>query len=153
MLHTWSGAAARITSPTGQIAVPNGSRPVVPFTVTFDKDSPTGIALVHVEAVDAATGQVYYTAGQEFTVTKPPGFLASYMWDIIGAIIIIALIIAGILWRREIQTRKDVRGLIAILRRNGEELEWDPRRREYVSSGELNHLSAVAVEARASKVG
>jgi hypothetical protein len=115
-----NGARAALTSPGGPIAVPSGHPPTVPFTVSVDKDSSTGAALFQIEAVDATTGQVYNTAEQDFTVTKPPGFFARHMWEIIG---LIALIIAAALawftsWRIS-RARRDVRHLVAMLRRGG----------------------------------
>jgi von Willebrand factor type A domain len=115
-----TGAKAALTSPGGTITVPSGRPPAVPFTVTVARDSPTGAALVKVQAVDAASGRVYNTAEQDFTVTKPPGFFAQHRWEILG---LIALIIAAALawfttWRIS-RARRDVRHLVATLRRGG----------------------------------
>ena len=81
-----SGASASLTSPTGPVTVPAGNPPSIPFTVTVDKDSPTGVALFQVQAVDPATGQVYNTAEQDFAVTRPPGFIAQHIGEILGLI-------------------------------------------------------------------
>ena len=119
-----SGANATITSPSGLITAPSGNPPSVPFTVSFDKDSPIGSAWLQVKVVDAANPAIVYNeATLNVAVTKPPGFIAKYLWDIIGIIVAIILAILFVLWRRELHRRRvDVRGLIAILRRNGEQL-------------------------------
>lgn len=119
-----SGAIASITSPAGPITAPSGSPPSVPFTVTFAKNSPVGSAWLEVQVVDAANPSlVYNEVTLNVQVTKPPGFLAKYIWDIVGIVVAIILVILALLWRREvIRRRKDVRGLVAILRRNGVQL-------------------------------
>jgi von Willebrand factor type A domain-containing protein len=118
-----SGTNASITSPNGSVTVPSGNPPSVPFTVSFNSDSPAGSAWLEVKAVDAAnSGTVYNDATLNLTVTKPPGFLAKYLWDIIGLIALIILAVLAALWRRSvIRARKDVRGLIVTLRRNGDQ--------------------------------
>jgi hypothetical protein len=115
-----SGAKAVLTSPGSPITVLSGSPPSVPFTVRVDRDSPTGTALFQVHAVNAATGQPYNTAEQYFSVTKPPGFFAQHKWEILG---LLALLIAAALawfasWRIS-RGRRDVRHLVAMLRRAG----------------------------------
>lgn len=124
LLLSTSGANASITSPTGPITASAGNPPSVPFTVSFAKDSPVGSAWLEVKVVDAANpGLVYNEVTLNVTVTKPPGFFGKYKWDIAGIVIAIILLILGLLWRREvIRRRKDVRGLVAILRRNGVQL-------------------------------
>jgi hypothetical protein len=118
-----SGTTAALTSPAAVVSVPSGSPPPIPFTVTFDRASPAGAAWIRVQVVDASTGQQYNSATLDVTVTRPPGFLAKYLWDIIAVIAAIAAIIAAILWRRAvIRARKDVRGLIAMVRRDGAQL-------------------------------
>ena len=121
---TTNHATAVITSPSGPIAVKSGRPPSVPFTITVDRDSPTGAAWFEVKAVDAANpGLVYSDATMNVTVTKPPGFLAKYKWEIIGILALIILAVLAVLWMRAAHRRKvDVRGLVAILRRNGEQL-------------------------------
>jgi hypothetical protein len=115
-----SGASASLTSPAGTVTVPPGSPPSVPFTVTVDKNSPTGVALFQVQAVDPANGQVYNTAVQDFTVTKPPGFIAQHLWEILGliALIILAILVWLAMWKVS-RDRRDVRHLVAVLRRGG----------------------------------
>jgi hypothetical protein len=122
VLYT-SGANAAITSPAGPISAPSGNPPGVPFTVSFDKDSPIGSAWLQVKVVDAANPSlVYNEATLNIAVTKPPGFIAKYLWYIIGIIAALILAVLFVLWRRELHRRRvDVRGLIAILRRNGEQ--------------------------------
>jgi hypothetical protein len=124
VLLSTSGATASITSPAGPVSGPSGNPPNVPFTIEVSKHSPTGVAWFRVEVVDAANPRlVYNEARLEVTVTKPPTFFQKYFWEIIGLIILIALIIAAIAWRRAvIHARKDVRGLVAMLRRDGQEL-------------------------------
>jgi von Willebrand factor type A domain len=116
---TASGATAAI-SPGSAISVPSGSPPSVPFTVTIAKSTPAGTAGLEVQAVDADTGQVYNTDTTEITVTQPPGFLAQYKWEIIGllALILLAVLAALAIWKIR-RNRRDVRGLVATLRRGG----------------------------------
>ena len=73
-------------------------------------------------AVNAATGQALNTAEQDFTVTKPPGFLAKYWWAILALIVLVIAAILAALWRRQvIRDRKNVRGLEITLRLGGEQ--------------------------------
>lgn len=118
-----SGTTATITSPIGPVTV-SPIRSMFPFTVHISKQSATGTAWLRVEIVDAANPSIVYNATSlVVTVTKPPGFIAKYFWLIIGLLALIALIIAAIFWRRAvIRARKDVRGLVATLRRDGQEL-------------------------------
>jgi hypothetical protein len=124
LLLTTSGATASITSPAGPIKAESGNPPDVPFTVQVAKNSHTGTAWLRVEVVDASNPKLVYNETRiDVTVTKPPTFLQKYFWEIIGLLVLIALIIIAILWRRAvIRARKDVRGLIATLRREGQEL-------------------------------
>ncbi|HLK02410.1 MAG TPA: hypothetical protein VKU39_21220, partial [Streptosporangiaceae bacterium] len=119
-----SGADAAITGPVGLVTASAGSPPAVPFTIAFPADSPIGSAWLQVKVADAVNpGLVYDVATLNVRVTKPPGFFAKYLWDIIGIIIAIIAIILALLWRRAvIRRRKDTRGLVAVLRRNGEQL-------------------------------
>jgi len=114
-------AYATIASPTGTIRVPPGDSLTTPFTITFAKNSPVGYAWLEIKVVDAANPSLVYNDGMiVIAVTKPPGFLAKYLWLIVG---IIALIILALPWMRATRRRKvDVRGLIAILRRDGEQM-------------------------------
>jgi von Willebrand factor type A domain len=117
-----SGATAALTSPSGPVTVPSGRPPAVPFTIAVASDSRTGTALVQVEAVNAATGQVLNTATQGFTVTRPPGFLAKYWWAILALVVVVILAILAALWRRRvIRDRKNVRGVESTLWRDGEQ--------------------------------
>lgn len=123
LVLTASGADATLISPTGPITVAPGNPPSIPFTVAVGKDSPAGTAELVMQAVDATSGQLYdSSAPLQFTVTKPPGFLAKYLWDIVGAVVVIALIVAFLLWRRtRRRARVNVQDLIATLRRGGEQ--------------------------------
>ena len=119
---TTSGTTATI-SPDTPISVPStssGNPPSVPFTVTIAKSSRAGPAGLVVQAVDADTGQSYNTATDEITVTTPPGFFAKYRWEIFGviALIVLALLAAYASWQIS-RNRRDVRGLVATLRRGG----------------------------------
>ena len=118
-----SHADATITSPAGTIQVPPGNS-VIPFAVTFNLVTPLGDAWLEVEAVDAANPGIVYGAGTAVvTVLRPAGFLARYLWTIIGALILIVLVLLAIQWRWAARRRKlDVRGLGAIIRRNGRQL-------------------------------
>ncbi len=118
-----SGATATLTSPAGVMTVPAASPPSVPFTISFAKNSPVGPARLQVKVIDAAAyGLVYNQATLTVTVTNVPGFLAVYRWEIIVLVVII-LVMLLFLWRRAvIRRRVDVRDLIAILLRNGEQM-------------------------------
>jgi hypothetical protein len=118
-----SHALAVITSRPGLLTVMSGSPPTAPFTITFSKNSPIGSAWLEVKAVDAANpGLVYSDATFILTVTSPQGFRAAYNWVIIAIIVpLLLLLLLPLvwLWRRKV----DVRGLIAILHRNGERVD------------------------------
>jgi hypothetical protein len=117
-----SGATAALTSPSGPVTVRSGSPSTVPFTITVARDSQIGTALVQVEAVNAATGQVLNTAQQDVTITKPPGFLAKWWWAIAGLVVLVVLAILAALWRRQvIRDRKNVRGVEITLWHGGEQ--------------------------------
>jgi hypothetical protein len=125
---TASGTKATI-SPGTPVPVPSaasGNPPSVPFTVTIDKSARAGAAGLEVQAVDADTGQPYNTAADEITVTTPPGFLARYKWEILGILALILLAILGAIaaWKVN-RDRKDVRSLVATLRRGGVQLGRD----------------------------
>jgi hypothetical protein len=119
---TASGTTATIT-PGTPIAVPSvtsGNPPSVPFTVTVDKSAQAAAAQFAVQAVDADTGQPYSAATALVQVTTPPGFFAQYKWIIIGILALIAAAILAALAAYKVnRDRKDVRGLVASLRRGG----------------------------------
>ena len=93
-LSNVSDANATITSPGGSVTAPSGNPPQRPFTITFDKNSPAGSAWLTLMVVDAANPSIVYNdAPLNITVTKPPGFIAKYLWVIIGILALIALII------------------------------------------------------------
>lgn len=117
-----TGAAASI-SPSGAFPVPAVNSPSVPFTVSVSGTSSTGTAWLRVKVVDATTGQVYNEVTQDVTVTKPPGFLAQWLWRMIGLGALAALIVAGLFaLRARRRWKKSVTDLTAILRRDGTEL-------------------------------
>ncbi|MGH3159532.1 MAG: hypothetical protein ACRDNF_23560, partial [Streptosporangiaceae bacterium] len=118
------GHALAAIDPAGPITVRAGNPPSVPFTVTFSKRSPVGSAWLRVAVADAANPNVVYTnATINVNVTKPPGFLGKYLWAIVGVIALIILALLAAWWIRAARRRKiDVRGLIAMLRRNGEQM-------------------------------
>lgn len=118
-LHV-GGASASLSSPPGPITVAPGTSPSVPFTVAVAAKSPAGTATVQVEVVDAASGQVYNIAVAEFGVTRAPGFIATYLWEVLGLVVLIVLtVLVALWWRRDIRRRMDVRGLRIVLRRGG----------------------------------
>jgi hypothetical protein len=121
-LSNVSNAHVTITSPRGPVPVSSGNPPQAPFTISFAKDSPTGSAWLTVKVTDAANpGVVYANAPLNLTVTKPPGFIAKYLWVIVGIIALIALIILAILLLRAARrARLDVRSLRAEISRDGE---------------------------------
>jgi hypothetical protein len=117
-----SHAYATITSPGGAIQVPSGNPPATPFTITFARNSPLGPAWLEVKVVDAAKPGTAYSAGTlGVTVNSPPGFVAKYLWEIVGVVILLILgSLLVFLRRRARRDAADVRGLYAIIRRNGE---------------------------------
>ncbi len=120
---TADGTAASI-SPSTPITVPSqasGNPPSVPFTVTIGKQA--GLASLELQVVDATTGQVYNTVADEIQVTTPPPWYKKYLGLIIGVIIALALLIAGLLaLRARRRWRRSINDLTAILRRDGTEL-------------------------------
>ena len=120
---TANGTTASI-SPSTPITVPpqtSGNPPSVPFTVAIGKQA--GLASLELQVVDANTGQVYNTVADEIQVTTPPPWYIKYLGLIIGVIIAILLIIAGLLaLRARRRYLKGVNDLTAILRRDGTEL-------------------------------
>lgn len=115
-------AQATLTGPGGPVSVPSGNAPSIPFTIAFAKSSPIGSALLTLKVTDAANPvTVYAIASQAVMVTKPPGFMAKHLWDMIGAVILIALILAAILEERARRRRRaDVRRLRAQISRSGD---------------------------------
>ncbi len=109
-------------SPSGTIEVPSGSPPATPFTITVAKNSPPGPAWLQVKVVDATNPGTVYSAGTlDVTVTRPPGFVARYSWAIVGVVILLILVALFVLWRRRVRRNAaDVRGLYAMIRRDGE---------------------------------
>ena len=109
-------------SPSGSIEVPSGSPPATPFSIAFAKNSPSGPTFLEVKVVDAANPGTVYSAGTlDVTVTRPPGFVARYLWAIVGVVILLILAALFALWRRRVRRNAaDVRGLYAIIRRDGE---------------------------------
>ena len=121
-LSSVSNADASLSSPGGPVTVPAGNPPSEPFTISFAKDSPTGSSWLRLQVTDATTpGIVYADQLLNITVTKPPGFLAKYLWVLIGILVLIALIIAAlVLARAARRARVDVRPLRAMISRDGE---------------------------------
>lgn len=122
---TASGTKATIT-PGTPVTVPSttsGNPPSVPFTVTIDPSAAAGPAQLAVQAVDADTGQAYSTATAVVQVTTPPTFFDKYKWIIFGLIgLLLLLLVAGVVAYLINRDRKDVRGLVAELRRGGTQL-------------------------------
>lgn len=120
---TADGTTASI-SPTTPVTVPSqpsGNPPSVPFTVTIGQQA--GLASLELQVVDASTGQVYDTVADEVQVTTPPPWYIRYLGLIIGVIVALALIIAGLLaLRARRRYLKGVNDLTAYLRRDGTEL-------------------------------
>jgi hypothetical protein len=109
-----SNAVVRLTRPAGPIAVTSGHPQPVPFTIYFAKDSPVGSAWLTIKVSDVANSGTVYADGPplNITVTRPPGFIAKYLWVIVGIIALIALIIAvALLTRARRRHTKDVRPL------------------------------------------
>jgi hypothetical protein len=118
-----SHAVVTLTSPGGSVTVPSGSPQPVLFRIHFAKNSPVGSALLTVDVTDAAKPGTVYADGPplSITVTKPPGFIAKYLWAIIGVIIaIIVIIVAVLLERARRRYHKDVLPLRANISRDGD---------------------------------
>lgn len=109
-------ARVSVTSPQGQVTVPSGTS-AIPFTIKIAPGSPTGSAVLTVKAVDAGNPAISYGAQQLlFTVSKPPGPLAKYRWEILGAVLLLILIgLAAVLRRAARRRRANVQGLVAQL--------------------------------------
>jgi von Willebrand factor type A domain len=122
-LSNVSNADAALSSPTGLVSVPAGSPPQQPFTISFAKDSVVGSSWLRLRVTDAASpGVVYADQLLNITVTKPPGFLAKYLWVLIGIFVLIALIIAAaLLLRANRRAQADVRSLRAVISRDGDQ--------------------------------
>ncbi len=119
---TATGATASISpgTPVSVLSTSSGNPPSVPFTVTFGKSSPAGTAGLEVQAIDADTGQVYNAATDVITVTTPPTFFDKYKWDGLGILALILLLLLAAYWRHlVVKERKNVRGLVAMLRLGG----------------------------------
>jgi hypothetical protein len=117
-------AYATITRPTGAIQARSGNPPATTFTITFAGNSPVGPALLQVKVLDAAhPGTVYTVATLLVDVSRPPGPLAKFRWEIIGALILLVLGVLLIIMRRRARRKAaDVRGLFASIQRNGERI-------------------------------
>jgi len=114
-------AFATIATPHDAVQVPSGSSRT-DFTVTFAGNSPRGPASLDLKVVDAADPNTAYGEGPLIiTVSNPPGLLARYGWELVGALILLALILlAAYARRRAHRAAVDVRGLYAMLRRDGD---------------------------------
>lgn len=119
-----SHALAAVTSPAGPIDAKSGPPSSAPFTITVNQHSPTGPAWLEIKVVDAANPSLVYSdVPIEVTVTKPPTFLIKWLWAIIGIGALLVLAILAVLWMRAAhRSRVDVRGLVAILSRDGEQM-------------------------------
>jgi hypothetical protein len=122
-LGSVGNADESLTSPSGPVSVPVGNAPRQPFTISFTKDSPVGSAWLRLRVTDAADpGVVYADQLLDVTVTKPPGFLAKYLWVLIGILALLALIVAAVLLvRAERRRQADVRPLRATISRGDEQ--------------------------------
>jgi len=119
-----SHALAAVTSPAGPITAKSGPPSSAPFTITVNQHSPTGPAWLEIKVVDAANPSLVYSdVPIEVTVTKPPSFLIKYLWAIIGIGALLVLATLAVLWMRAAHRSKvNVRGLVAILSRDGEQM-------------------------------
>jgi von Willebrand factor type A domain len=101
-LSNVSGAVVTLTRPSGPVTVPSGSPRPVGFTVAFASKSPVGTASLTVNVTAVASPGTVYADGPPLTitVTKPPGFIAKYLWVIIAILIALIVIIAAVLAMR-----------------------------------------------------
>ena len=115
--------AVATISPTSPVTARSGGSSSLPFTITLGKNSPAGAAWLEVKVVDTADpGVVYSDVTIYLTVTTPPGFLAKYLWVITGLLALIILALLAALWRHAaLRSQVDVRGLVVMLRRDGEQ--------------------------------
>ncbi len=116
-------ALATITAPKGEVTVPSGAS-TARFTIAVSRGSPLGPASLVVKVVDTSNLATVYGNDQLLvTVRKPPGWLAKYRWAIAGAVAILLLITLALYVRRLNRRRRvDVRGLFAVLSRDGEQV-------------------------------
>ena len=114
---------ATLTSPSGPVSVTAGNPPEQAFTISIAKDAPVGSTWLRVQVSDASTaGVVYADQLLDVTVTKPPGFLAKYLWVLIGILVLLALIVAAVLLLRAARrSQADVRSLRATISRGDEQ--------------------------------
>jgi len=61
------------------------------------------------------------------SANRPPGFLARYLWEIVGVVVLLILAVLLAFLRRRARLAADVRGLSAVIRRNGEPVGPDLR--------------------------
>jgi hypothetical protein len=116
-----SHAIAHLTTPVGPLVARPGGPPEVPYTVTFGKDSPTGEAWLEIEVVDAADPSIVYSEIQlEVGVTRAQSILARWLPEVTG---LVFLTVLAWFWLSASRRKKvNAHGLIAILRRDGEQL-------------------------------
>jgi len=118
-------ADAVITSPSDTVQVPRGTpQNPTPVTITFLKNAPQGAAFLQVKVVDAANTEISYGNGVLYiSVVPPPGVLAEYFWELVAVVVLLLIAIFLIVRRRRVhRTRVDVRGLYAMLHRDGEQM-------------------------------
>lgn len=110
-------ALATIASPTGELPVRPG-RSVYPFAIDVASGSPTGPAQLSIAAVNAArAGTSYGSNVLVVTITRQPTLLRKYLWELIGAIAILLLIVGYVIFKHAQKLRTDdVHELTAVLR-------------------------------------
>jgi hypothetical protein len=121
ILDTPSATHAIISSPRATFSLPSGNS-TTNFTVSFARHTALGGTSLNIRLVDNADPSQVYGAGQlNVTVVKPPTILQRYKWAIAGGVIALLALIALALARRAARrARVSVRGLRAVLSRDGE---------------------------------
>ncbi|GAA2432425.1 hypothetical protein GCM10010191_53060 [Actinomadura vinacea] len=112
---------AATTLSAADLAVRQG-RSDHPFQVRFGPQAALGGTSLTVKAVDPANlGKVYANGQLTVTIEPPPTWWERNRAFILAGLLVLALIAAALLWVRHVRRRRvDVRGLVAVLNRDGD---------------------------------
>jgi hypothetical protein len=115
-----SESRASATLLPGTVVPVRSGRSTVSFTIAFPANAPLGVALLQVQAVDAVNHGISYANVQVVVpVVAPPSFIARFIWQIYGVLLLVVAAGLGVLsLRRKKRRELDVRGLTAVLIRN-----------------------------------
>ena len=116
---------ASVTSPSGTVQVAPGTpQKPIPVTITVRGNAHKGTVFLQVKVLDAANGDISYGSDEfNIQVIPKPGIAGQYFWGFVALAVLLLIAIILFLRRRRVRrARADVRGLYAILRRNGEQM-------------------------------